>query len=90
MSEFERFKNKRVSSNELIFGSINRFYVYREYKKLGIYDLLTDNSNMSVTHYNRYLSQATLRDNTEDLTVKQQLLGHKSNKNTHRYHNKMK
>jgi integrase len=90
LSEFERFKNIKNNTTNYVFYHINRFYVYREYKKMGIYEQLKDNSNVSVTHYNRYLSQATLQDNTENLEIKQQLLGHKSNKNTHRYHNKMK
>lgn len=90
VSEYPMFKNINKNSNELIFKYINRFYVYREYKKLGIYKLLQDNSNTSVTHYNRYLSQASIEDKTEDLSIKRQLLGHKSSKNTFRYHNKLK
>ena len=90
VSEYPMFKNINRNSNELVFSHINRFYVYREYKKLGIYKLLQDNSNTSVTHYNRYLSQASIEDKTEDLRIKRQLLGHKSSKNTFRYHNKLK
>lgn len=90
VSEYPMFKNINRASNELIFSHINRFYVYREYKKLGIYKLLEDNSNVSVTHFNRYLSQAVIDDKTEDLSIKRQLLGHKSSKNTFRYHNKFK
>lgn len=90
VSEYPMFKNINRNSKELVFSHINRFYVYREYKKLGIYKLLEDNSNTSVTHFNRYLSQAVIEDNSEDLRVKRQLLGHKSSKNTFRYHNKFK
>jgi integrase len=67
------------------FDGLDRFYVYRQFKRLGIGAVYGDNKNKSVTHSFRHevvLDSLTI---TEELNSAQQYLGHKSIKSTEQY-----
>lgn len=67
------------------FLHIDRFYVYRIYKKLGISEVYGDNKRASVTHLPRHeVALASKKAKRENSTTQGQL-GHKSAKSTEHY-----
>ena len=66
----------------------NRWYYYRLFKRLGIYRQMTGNENTSVTHVFRYQFVAEVKELTGSTETTQNIIGHKSLKNTKRYENK--
>jgi len=65
--------------------SYNRFYFYRLYKKLGLYQLSSSNQNASVTHMLRYTYIAQLLEAGETIDSIRQLIGHKNINSTIHY-----
>jgi site-specific recombinase XerD len=74
---------KKMNVNDLIY--FDRYYVYRIFKKLGLYAVYGTNRNNSVTHSPRHNVALGLRE--EGLSVEniQDVLGHKSVKSTEFY-----
>lgn len=66
-------------------SSLNRFYFYRLYKRIGLYDVFGSNKNKSVTHMLRYNYVCSLIQSDMNIFEIQQLLGHKSINSTIHY-----
>lgn len=75
----------RYDRNGYLFVDIDRFQVYRLFKKYGIIFRSKGNSRASVTHAFRHLYVRNMRLNSIDESLIQQEIGHKSIKNTNRY-----
>ena len=67
------------------FMNFNRFFIYRAYKKAGIFFRAQSSTKASITHAPRHLKAQSLKEanftNNEVGTV----LGHRNKKNTERY-----
>jgi site-specific recombinase XerD len=63
----------------------NRFYFYREFKKLGIIFQSSNSSRSSVTHAGRHLLADNLFQHGNDIELSQRTLGHKSVNSTKHY-----
>ena len=72
------------------FSSLNRYYIYREYKKLGFVVSFLDSNKKAVTHSFRYRYIKKLKDNEVDISLIQKEIGHKTQKTTERYEQKSK
>ena len=73
------------SNTSYIFTGISRFFIYREFKKLGIGISIEGNKKLAVTHAGRHLLMQELKnsgDSTDDL---QRYIGHKSINSTKCY-----
>ena len=91
---FERIIHSGISSEYMLrcksnnvdpFVEINRFYVYREYKKVGLSMKFGDNEKSSVTHLFRHIAGLNAKSVTNDLESRARHLGHKSTKSTQYY-----
>lgn len=67
------------------FNGIDRFYVYRSYKKFGLSRRFGSNKNSSVTHLFRHLASLAAKENGVSIETRAQQLGHKSTKSTQYY-----
>lgn len=67
------------------FEGLSRFYVYREYKKLGLSMSFNDNFNNSVTHMLRHVYIAELNSVSDGLEDTARLVGHKNINSTKHY-----
>lgn len=67
------------------FKDFDRFFVYRQYKKLGIYFTFEDKSKSSVTHFFRQCNARLLEASEIDLNSIQGFLSHKSESSTSYY-----
>lgn len=63
----------------------NRFYFYREFKKLGIIFQSSNSSKASVTHAGRHLLADNLFQHGNDIELSKRTLGHKSVNSTKHY-----
>lgn len=70
------------------FLHVSRFYVYREYKKLGFSFVFNGQVNASVTHLFRSLLAVELSNNNTNLEDIKDFYGHKNIDNTRIYANK--
>jgi site-specific recombinase XerD len=70
------------------FMDYDRFFVYREYKKLGIIFVSKTSSKMSITHAPRHIFTASNRITTKDETTLSNALGQKTKNMSNRYGNK--
>lgn len=70
------------------FSTLDRFYIYREYKKLGFIVSFLDSNKKAVTHSFRYKYIKNLKENNVDLSLIQKEIGHKSQKTTENYEQK--
>ena len=70
------------------FGTLNRFYVYREYKKIGFIVSFLDSNKKAVTHSFRYKYIKNLKDNNVEISLIQKEIGHKTQKTTENYEQK--
>jgi site-specific recombinase XerD len=70
------------------FFDRDRFWVYREYKKLGILFISKTSSKMSVTHAPRHIYTASNRITTKDEATLSNALGQKTKSMSNRYGNK--
>lgn len=91
---FDRVVSVRFFFNELRsftfnYGCLqaagNRFYFYREFKKLGIIFQSSNSSRASVTHAGRHLLADGLYIRYNDIELSQRTLGHKSVNSTKHY-----
>lgn len=67
------------------FDHLNRFYIYREFKKLNLSTIVNGNDKHSVTHSIRHQVIRNLDDSVYTKEDKQRLLGHKNIKSTGYY-----
>jgi integrase len=67
------------------FAGWSRFFVYREFKKLGIIYKSELSSKYSITHAYRHLVIKELSDNNINLQSMADFIGHKNEKNTKKY-----
>lgn len=70
------------------FGTLNRYYIYREYKKMGFIVSFLDSNKKAVTHSFRYKYIKNLKENNVDISLIQKEIGHKSQKTTENYEQK--
>lgn len=70
------------------FGTLNRFYIYREYKKMGFIVSFLDSNRKAVTHSFRYKYIKNLKDNNVEISLIQKEIGHKIQKTTENYEQK--
>lgn len=70
------------------FDTLNRYYIYREYKKLGFIVSFLDSNKKAVTHSFRYKYIKNLKDNNVELSLIQKEIGHKTQKTTENYEQK--
>lgn len=70
------------------FSTLNRFYIYREYKKMGFVVSFLDSDKKAVTHSFRYRYIKNLKDNNVDNSLIQKEIGHKTLKTTENYEQK--
>jgi len=63
----------------------SRFYFYRLFKRLGIYERFQGRKNTSVTHYFRQQLMRDFQTGKIDINLRQQFIGHKSPKSTKHY-----
>lgn len=70
------------------FGSLNRYYIYREYKKIGFIVSFLDSNKKAVTHSFRYRYIKKLKENNVDISLIQKEIGHKTQKTTENYEQK--
>lgn len=70
------------------FGSLNRYYIYREYKKIGFIVSFLDSNKKAVTHSFRYKYIKKLKDNNVEMSLIQKEIGHKLQKTTEIYEQK--
>lgn len=70
------------------FGSLNRYYIYREYKKIGFVVSFLDSNKKAVTHSFRYKYIKKLKDNNVEISLIQKEIGHKAQKTTENYEQK--
>ena len=91
---FDRVVSVRFFYNELrsftfnygcLAAAGNRFYFYREFKKLGIIFQSSNSSKTSVTHAGRHLLADDLYQHGNDIELSQRTLGHKSSNSTKHY-----
>ena len=68
------------------FSDWSRWYVYRELKKYNFQTQLSGRKNKTVTHTPRHLAAKALKQNGNDITDSQQLLGQSSLNSTRFYH----
>lgn len=69
----------------LIFDCISRFYVYREYKKLGISHKFSARSKESVTHLFRHLVVKNFKNYNISTNDSKNFIGHKAKASTEVY-----
>ena len=70
------------------FANFNRYFIYREYRKLGFVVSFVNSNKKAVTHSFRYKYIKNLKDNDVDLDLIQKEVGHKSIKTTEKYEQK--
>lgn len=70
------------------FSTLNRFYIYREYKKIGFVVSFLDSNKKAVTHSFRYKYIKNLKDNNVEISLIQKEIGHKTQKTTENYEQK--
>jgi len=80
--------NKCKTNHVNPFDIVNRFYIYREYKKYGINLNYDNNSHNAVTHSLRYLLLKMYDNEGVSMTDIQKQIGHKSINSTKIYVNK--
>ncbi len=75
-----------IRKNQIIIPpTFDRFYFYRLYKRLGIFQIMGKNKNNSVTHSLRYMFILQLLDDGENIEAIKEIIGHKSINSTMHY-----
>lgn len=77
---------KKIEVGKIFVSS--RFYYYRLYKKLGLYQRFGKNVNMSVTHIFRHNVALDMKTSNIDKKDVKRFLGHKNVKSTEKYYDK--
>ncbi len=70
------------------FGTLNRYFIYREYKKIGFIISFLDSNKKAVTHSFRYKYIKKLKENNVEISLIQKEIGHKTQKTTENYEQK--
>lgn len=89
-SEIRSIIRSRSMIKGYIFEGYNRFWVYRELKKLGVVVSIEGNKKKAVTHAGRHLNAQELKRAGDSITAIQSFYQHKSQKSTEYYANKKK
>lgn len=76
---------RQLGHQGLLFEGYSRFYVYREFKKLGLYFESASSTRLSITHAFRHYFILELRKAGFCDTDIAQVIGHKNVNNTHNY-----
>lgn len=76
------------SNNVSPWAGYSRFFVYREFRKMGLMVQVSGNKNKSVTHAIRHVVAESMERAGMQLKDTAQLLGHKSENSTGYYHGK--
>lgn len=63
----------------------SRFYFYRLFKRLGLYELFSGHKNKSVTHYFRQKLMRSLESENVERTTRSDFIGHKNKKSIEHY-----
>lgn len=90
VSIYRDFWIKRRKIPETLGAVYSRFFLYREFKKLGISLLTNNSSKQAVTHAFRHMLVTGALSIEKDFTAAKNLVGHKSTKSTHHYDNTSK
>lgn len=85
LSYFQRCQ----ASNIHPFVMLDRFFVYRQYNKMGIKHYFKENGKYAVTHIFRYLAIKELSHGCEDYELVSKFIGHKNKSNTKIYGKKV-
>ena len=88
-SLFASFLESHIGNNTLVLGQFDRFYIYRELKKLGLSYKFEGNQKSSVTHLGRHLFALENIPLADDNMSVGKMLGHK-NENNQKYYVKEK
>jgi len=88
-SLFASFLESYIGNNTLVLGQFDRFYIYRELKKLGLSYKFEGNQKSSVTHLGRHLFALENIPLADDNMSVGKMLGHK-NENNQKYYVKEK
>lgn len=67
------------------FAGFDRFFVYREYKRVGLMKFVPGNKKASVTHLFRHNASSQALKVGADIETRAHQLGHKSTKSTQHY-----
>lgn len=89
--DVSKFKDVFVylgKNTSFVFSHIDRFFVYRVFKKFGLTFQSKSSSRQSVTHSLRHQFVNELRSEGVDSLIIQKSIGHKNAKNTEIYGNK--
>lgn len=73
------------ANNVNIWSELNRFYVYRVFKKVGLFGTFGENKRVSVTHLIRHESALIAQNQGFTETDTQKIIGHKSVNSTQHY-----
>ena len=76
--------SRRLLLSQPVF-TVNRFYVYRVYCKVGLKSEIEGSKYNAVTHYPRHLFVKQMQKSTNDIEETRLLVGHKKSSNTKRY-----
>lgn len=88
-SLFSCYLKSYIGKNTLILGQFDRFYIYRELKKLGLTYRFEGNEKSSVTHLGRHLFALENIPLADDNMSVSKMMGHK-NENNQKYYVKEK
>jgi site-specific recombinase XerD len=84
-SLFASFLKSHIGNNALVLGQFDRFYIYRELKKLGLSYRFEGNQKSSVTHLGRHLFALENIPLADDSMSVGKMLGHKNESNQKYY-----
>lgn len=85
LGEFREYVASLAKMGLVPWSKFNRFYVHREYLRVGLQLSIQGGVRRSVTHSLRHLSTQLLADQSEQKVYAQSILGHKDSKNTEVY-----
>lgn len=85
LAEFKDYVKSLAAQGVVPWSRMNRYYINREYLRVGLQLTVQGGVKRSVTHSLRHISAQLLGDKTEGLTFAQSLLGHKDKKNSEIY-----
>ena len=74
-----------LKQNLPLSNTYSRFYYYRLFKRLGIYERFSGRKNSSVTHLFRQKLLREFKTNNIAIDLRAQFIGHKSTKSTKHY-----
>ena len=81
----DKFLNRMRLKDMFLFEGYNRYFIYREFKKVGLSKNFGNHQNNSVTHLFRHQKIRTLRKQGLSNDLISKYIGHKNEKNTENY-----